>query len=71
MISQENKEKVKNMLKSCDKTGLVFTCRMIETEYGLNFCSNRLIELMLQYPTWSVDQLLGQLEAELIEQNYY
>jgi hypothetical protein len=69
-VSNENKEKVKALLQNCDKTGLVFTCRKCTTDYGLESCANRLIELIAQYPSWTIDQCLGQLEVELGDQNY-
>lgn len=69
-VSDENIEKVKKLLQDCDKTGLVFTCRAVKTSYGLESCTNRLIELVAQYPSWTIDQCMGQLEVELSDQNY-
>jgi hypothetical protein len=71
MVSEEIKNQIKELLTSCDKTGLVFICKRVQTEHGLKYCTNRLIELVLLYPTWTMDECLGQLEAELSEQNYY
>ena len=53
--------------KPCRKCG---EFKKVSTDYGLNYCTNRLIDLIAQYPTWSIDECLGQLESELSELNY-
>lgn len=76
METQEQKNEkiealIKQKLTDCDKSGLVFICQKISTEYGMNYCIGRIKSILLKDKDFTFQNALSQLEAELIEQKLY
>lgn len=71
MNTQEIDQKIKEVLDSCDKTGLIFVCNKIQTEYGMDYCIGRVKSILLENRNLSLRNAISHLEAELIEQKLY
>jgi hypothetical protein len=60
-------QELESYISSCEKTGLVFVCKKIETEKGKNYVVSRVIEMLEKYPSFTIDNCLAQIESELSE----
>lgn len=60
-------EKLQEYITTCEKTGLIFICKKIETEKGKEFVTAKVLELLKKYPSFTIDNCLAQIESELSE----
>ena len=60
-------QKLNEYISTCEKTGLIFICKKIETEKGKEYVTNKVVELLNKYPDFTIDNCLAQIESELSE----
>lgn len=67
MIPAAERTELENYIMQCDRHGLTLICKKTQSKQGLKYVTDRTIELIKEFPDFTISNCLGQIEMELQE----